>query len=577
MMTARDALVANLAKLTPARVRAANAAELTDLAAKIRQFIIDTTPSSAATAASLGAIELTLALHRVFESPADKIIWDTGHQAFAHKIVTGRIDQFRTLNTYGGMSAYVTRSESEHDVVDASHRGTALSVALGAAFAKTLYGDSRSIVAIVNDEALSEGVSFEALNHAAAATYTNLVVVLNDAGQGAGALRDYLASLWPDRGGPETLFTSLGFDYIGPIDGHDIGALVASLERARSSTQIPLVHVRTETGRGSKPAAARGKPRDGTGSMRYPDAVVSTLADAMSRDERIVAIAPGARTAAAFHPLFAAFPDRTFDPGFEEQHAMTLAAGFALERCVPVVVASAASLQRAFDALMRDVCFGNLPVLVVALDSGFAGRRRPTEHAIYDAVWRSVPNLRVMAPKDRFELERMIADRLGDLRSPVMILVPEGATDDVDPAVKDETLAAFRLPQTVLDGRAMTIVSVGRTFAVARQVAEHLRTHGVDCGLVNLRYLHPLPHEPLAAILARAPRLVTIEESVADAGVGAAIAAYVLDHRLQCQVLRLGSPNGFLAAGSREELYGLTGLDRDSIVDRIADFWKLEV
>jgi 1-deoxy-D-xylulose-5-phosphate synthase len=268
MTTTREALVADLAKLTPARVRAANAAELTDLAAKIRRFIIDTAPASAATAASLGAIELTLALHRVFESPDDKFIWDTGHQAYAHKIVTGRTDQFRTLNTYGGMIAYVTRSESEHDVVDASHRGAALSVALGAAFAKTLYGDSRSIVAVVGDEALSEGVAFEALNHAAAATYTNLVVVLNDGGRGAGAVRDYLASLSPDRGDPETLFTSLGFDYIGPIDGHDIGALVASLERARSSTQIPLVHVRTETGRGSKPAAARGTPTGAPGPMR---------------------------------------------------------------------------------------------------------------------------------------------------------------------------------------------------------------------------------------------------------------------------------------------------------------------
>jgi 1-deoxy-D-xylulose-5-phosphate synthase len=577
MMTARDALVADLARLTPARVRAASPAELTDLAAKIRQFIIDTTPAAApATAASLGTIELTLALHRVFQSPEDRIIWDTGHQAYAHKIVTGRIDRFRTLNTYGGMSPYVTRLESEHDVVDASHRGTALSVALGAAFAKALSGDTRSIVAVVNGEALAEGVAFEALNHAATATYTNLVIVVNDSGAGAGALRDYLASLSPERRDPEALFTSFGLDYIGPIDGHAIGAVVAALERARSSTQIPLVHVRTETGRGSKAAADRGKPHDAA-PARYPDAVAPAIADAMTRDERIVAIVPGAREGAAFQALFTTFPDRTFDPGFAEQHAMTLAAGFALEQCLPVVIAPAPALQRAFDALMRDVCFGNLPVLVIALDHGFAGRHRPTEHAIYDAVWRSVPNLRVMAPKDRFELDRMIADRLGDPRSPVMILVPEGLVDEVDPGVTDETLAAFRLPQTVLDGRDMTILSVGRTFAVARPVAEHLRAHHIDCGLVNLRYLHPLPYEPLAAILARAPRLLTIEESVVDSGVGTAIAAFALDHRIRCDVLRLGSPNAFVAAGSRDELYGLTGLDRDSILDKIAEFWNLEV
>src|SRR5207244_344339 len=243
MITAKDALAADLAKLTPARVKAASFAELDALAAKIRQFLID---SNAATGghigANLGTIELSLALHRVFDSPEEKIIWDTGHQGYAHKIVTGRADRFKTLNTYGGMSRFVTKTESEHDVIEASHGGTSISVALGVALAKALGGDTRSVVAVIGDGSLAEGMALEALNHAAVATHTNLVIVLNDNGSasnpGFGALHDYLQSLQPGQKDPERLFTALGLDYIGPIDGHNIEATVKALERAKESTQI---------------------------------------------------------------------------------------------------------------------------------------------------------------------------------------------------------------------------------------------------------------------------------------------------------------------------------------------------
>jgi len=597
MITAKDALAADLAKLTPARVRTASFRELGELAAKIRQFLIDSTSATGGhIGANLGTIELSLALHRVFESPEDKIFWDTGHQGYTHKLVTGRADRFRTLNTLGGMSRFISRAESEHDIIEASHSGTSISVALGAAFAKALKGDTRSVVAVIGDGALSEGLALEALNHAAVATHTNLIIVLNDNGYaispGTGALHEYLESLQAGSDDPERLFTALGFDYIGPVDGHDIEATVNALERAKDSTQIPFVHVRTEKGHGWKPADGHpyrlhfsfpfdpqtGKAREGTAYVGYQDVAAAVIGAEMEGDERIVAITPSTLYATGLEPVFKRFPDRTFDPGMEEQHALTMTAGLAVEKFKPIVFFQSTFLQRAFDQLVHDVCFGNVPVLILSIRSGFAGYDNPTHHGIYDfAYWRGVPNLRVLYPKDRHEVERMVRDELRGLAAPTLIAMPYGPVDDVDPSVKDEPAAQFRKPQTVLAGHDLTIITVGHKFKVARDAADRLRQRGVDAGLVNLRYLKPLPEEPLAEILSRAPRVVSIEEGVLDGGVGSAIAAFVADRKLKIEMLRIGLPCAFLAAGAQSELCRLHGLDVDGLLQKIREFWKLDV
>jgi 1-deoxy-D-xylulose-5-phosphate synthase len=578
MITAKDALAADLAKLTPARVRGASVKELDELAGKIRQFLIETTAGADGQIGSnLATVELSLALHRVFESPRDAIVWDGGHQGHTHKLITGRADRFRTLNTIGGMSRFISKSESEHDVLDASHGGTSISVALGMALARALRGDTRSIVAVIGDGALTEGLALEGLNHAAVATHTNLVIVLNDNSSGAspgfGALHDYLQSLQPGRTDPETLFTALGFDYIGPVDGHDIEATVKALERAKDSTQIPFVHVRTEKGRGWK-----GTAPEGAGTVGYDDVAAAIVAAEMERDEHIVAIAPSTLDGAGLPPIFKKFPDRAFDPGLEEQHALTLTTGFAAERCKPVVFFQSTFLQRAFDQLVHDVCFGNVPVLMLSVRSGFAGADSPTRHGIYDfAYWRGLPNLRVLCPKDRHEAERMVRDELRGLASPTIVAMPHGAVDDLDPGVNDEPAAQFRKPQTVLTGKDVTIVAVGRTFKAARDAAERMRKKGVDTGLVNLRCLKPLPEEPLAEILGRALRVVTIEEGVLDGGVGSAVAALAADRKLKVEILRLGLPCAFIAAGKHDELCRLHGLDADGVLQKIREFWKLDV
>jgi 1-deoxy-D-xylulose-5-phosphate synthase len=596
MITAKDALAADLAKLTPARVKAASFKELDELAGKIRHFLIE---SNAVTGghigANLGTIELSLALHRVFESPEDKIIWDTGHQGYTHKIVTGRADRFRTLNTYGGMSRFVTKSESEHDIIEASHGGTSISVALGVALAKALKGDTRSVVAVIGDGSLAEGLALEGLNHAAVAPHTNLVIVLNDNGYaispGFGALHNYLQTLKPGRREPEPLFTALGLDYIGPVDGHNIEAVAKALEQAKDSTQIPLVHVKTEKGHGWKPADGHpfrqhfsfpfdpqtGKPREGSSYVGYQDAAATVIGEEMERDERIVVITPSTLYASGLSGVFKKFPDRSFDPGMEEQHAMTMTVGFALERYKPVIVFQSTFMQRAFDQLVHDVCFGNYPTLILSVRSGFAGYDNPTHHGIYDfAYWRGLPNLRVMYPKDRFEVERMVRDELRDLKGPTIIAMPYGPVDEIDAKVLDEPASVFARPQIVVAGTDMTILSVGNKFRVARDAAERLRKQGTGCGVVNLRHLKPLPEDALADILSKISRVVTLEEGVLDGGVGSAIAALAADRRIKCEVLRLGVPCMFVEPGTQDELCKAHGLDVDGVLNRIRAFWKID-
>jgi 1-deoxy-D-xylulose-5-phosphate synthase len=596
MSTVKDALATDLAMLTPARVKSASFKELNELAGKIRTFLID---SNAVTGghigANLGTIELTLALHHVFESPADKIVWDTGHQGYTHKIVTGRAEDFRTLNTFGGMSRFLTKTESEHDIIEASHGGTSISVALGIALAKALKGDSRSVVAVIGDGSLAEGLAFEGLNHAAVAHHTNLVIVLNDNGYaispGFGGLHNYLQTLAPDQHGPEQFFTSLGFDYIGPVDGHNIQAVAEALEQSKESMQIPIVHAKTVKGHGWKPADGHpyrlhfsfpfdprtGKPREEPARLGYQDVAAAVIGDEMQRDERIVAITPSTRYASGLQPVFNRFPDRCFDPGMEEQHAMTMTVGFALEGFTPVLVFQSTFMQRAFDQLVHDVCFANLPTLLLSVRSGLAGYDSPTHHGIYDfPSWRGLPNLRVMYPKDRFELERMVRNGLTDLRGPTIIAMPYGPVDEIDAGVLDEPAGAFARPEVVTAGTDMTIVAVGHKFRVAAEAAARLRRAGLDCGVVNLRHLKPLPEQPLVEILSPIPRVVTLEEGVLDGGVGSAIATLVADRRLACEVLRIGLPCGFVEAGSQDELCRIHGLDVDGVLKRIREFWNLD-
>lgn len=578
----------------PSQLKELSEDQLMRLADQVRSFLMETVSETGGhIGANLGTVDLTIALHRVFDSPADKILWDTGHQGYTHKILTGRAHLFPTLNSYGGLNRFVTRTESEHDIIEASHAGTSISVGLGLALAKKLKGDRSHVVTVIGDGSLSEGLALEALNHASVEPGIRLLIVLNDNGfaisPGFGALHNYLKERvagQPNR--PETLFTALGYQYFGPVNGHDIPALLQVLEKAKVCERVALVHVKTIKGYGfsvtqNHPLGMHfsfpfdpesGRPKGPSSSLCYQDVAARVILEEMEQSEEIVAITPSTLYATGLQPVFDRFPDRCFDPGMEEQHAMTMTVGFALEGYRPVIFYQSTFMQRAFDQLIHDVCFMNLPTLILTVRTGFAGYDNPTHHGIYDFSYlRGLPNLRLLYPKDGYELGRMVRDQLRSLQGPTLIAMPYGPAEYADPGILDEPEETFTRPQVVRPGSELLLVAVGHKFSSARGAMERLRERGIDCGLVNLRYLKPLPEESLVELLSAVPRVVSIEEGVLEGGVGSALASLVTDRNLDCELLRIGLPCQFVEPGSNEELCRIYGLDSAGIVEKIERRW----
>ena len=411
MITAKDALAADLAKLTPAALKAAPLAELTAIAQKVRQLLIGSRPAAdRALGSNLSNVELTLALHRAFDWPDERIVWDGGHQMDTHRIVTGRVDRF-AAPAYDASGRVVMKGDGGPDVIEAVRGGTSISVALGIALGRALKADTRPAVCVIGDGALAQGVALEALNHAATAPHVNLIVVLNDNAEaaGAGALHAYLRSLAPGRREPEAWFTALGLDYIGPVDGHSVGAVAEALDRAKVSTQIPIVHVKTQRGQGAKAQPVR---RD---AGRYPDAAAAIVAEAMARDERLVVVLPAPAEDSGFAALLEKLPDRVFAPRLDEAHSVAAVAGLVSERYTAVVVADGAFLDRAFDHVARDLCTGSAPVIVLAI-----GRLAEPK------AWQALPHLRVLTPATKAELEQTLREALRATPGPTLIVVPAG-------------------------------------------------------------------------------------------------------------------------------------------------------
>lgn len=571
----------------PAELRALSLPELERFAADVRRFLLaNLSKTGGHIGANLGTVELTLALHRVFESPRDALVFDTGHQGYTHKIVTGRAARFPTLNTYGGLNRFLSRAESVHDPIEASHAGTSISIALGLALAKRLDGDDARVVAVIGDGSLAEGLAFEGLNHAAVER-SGLVLVLNDNGYaispGFGALHEALRD-----GRARAFFEALGLEYLGPVDGHDLGALIPALEHAKASTKLAVVHARTVKGSGWAPADRHpfrahfsfafdpltGESKSGPPPRAYPDVVAAVLADEMERDEQLVCITPSTLYATGLAPIFARHPERCFDPGMEEQHALTLATGLALGGKKPVVAYQSTFFQRGFDQLVHDLCFLAQPVLLLLYRSGFAGYDNPTHHGIYDLAYlRGVPNLRLCYPKDRFEAERMLRVELRALAGPTAILMPYGPAEEIDESVRLEAPESFALPEVDYVGRELVLLTVGNRYRAALEAVEALRARGVDAGLVNLRYLKPLPEAFLAAELRGAQRVVTLEEGVLEGGIGSALCALALDHSIQAEWLRIGLPCVFVEPGSNAELARAYRLDGPGVLERIRARW----
>ncbi|WP_334110180.1 1-deoxy-D-xylulose-5-phosphate synthase [Thermodesulfitimonas autotrophica] len=599
----------------PEDLRRLKIEELSQLAAELRELIIETVAQTGGhLAPNLGVVELTIALHRVFQAPRDKIVWDVGHQCYAHKILTGRRERFKTLRQFGGISGFPCRDESVYDAFGAGHASTSISAALGLAKARDFNQEDYAVVAVIGDGALTGGMALEALNHAGHIK-ANFIVVLNDnemsISKNVGALAGYLTRLRTDPMyhrsreefealiqkipaiGPRMLrvlerlkdsvkylvvpgmfFEELGYTYLGPVDGHSIPALLRTLEKAKGLKGPVLVHVVTRKGKGYPPAE---KDPDtfhgvgpfnpltgevyGAGKITYTEVFGQTLVRLAEEDPRIVAITAAMTTGTGLKTFARRFPQRFFDVGIAEQHAVTLAAGLAAGGWRPVVAIYSTFLQRAYDQIVHDVCLQCLPV-VFALDrAGIVGEDGATHQGLFDIAYlRSIPNMALMAPMDENELQHMLKTALL-YGGPCAIRYPRGRGTGCA-LEKEPRPLPFGQALVLRDGRDVSLFALGNTVAAALEAAERLAAQGIEAAVVNARFVKPLDTSLLLRFARRTRRVVTVEEGVLAGGFGSAVAELLMDNGLgNVELVRLGINDTFVPHGAPallRERYGLT-------------------
>lgn len=592
---------------------------LPQLAQEVREEIIRVVSERGGhLAPSLGAVELTIALHYCFDTPRDKILWDVGHQAYAHKILTGRRDRFRTLRQRGGISGFPRRAESPYDVYDSGHSGGALPVALGMAEAKALRGEDFRVVAVIGDGTLTTGVAFEAMN-CAGAWKSDLIVVLNDnemsISKSVGALSAYLNRImtgqWVTRfredlkrllhevpGGrrlfrlmkyaeealkgvftPGLLFEELGFKYVGPLDGHNLYHLIETLENVKRLKGPVLLHVITKKGKGYPPAEEDPTLFHGVGKFdrssgtfpgsgglpTYTEVFGRTLLELASRDERIVTITAAMPLGTGLAEFAKRFPDRFFDVGIAEQAAVSLAAGLALEGLRPVVAIYSTFLQRAYDQIVQEVALQRLPVLFAVDRGGIVGEDGPTHHGLFDLSYlRSVPGMTVMAPKDEGELRQMLWTALGREDGPVALRYPRSQGVGV-PLEGEPQPLEWGKGEVLREGSRLLILAIGSMVYPALEAAELLASQGLSPTVVNARFVKPLD-EALVLRLARGHEaLLTVEENVLEGGFGSAVLQLLEREGVLKRVKCMGAPSEFLEHGTRGELLEAYGLGPESI------------
>lgn len=570
----------------PQAVRAVPAGELPVLATRIREFLIEKVCAGGGhLGPNLGVVELTLALHRVFDSPRDVLVFDTGHQAYVHKLLTGRHEEFDTLRQAGGLSGYPSRAESVHDLVENSHASTALSYADGLAKARALNGETdRAVVAVIGDGAMTGGMAWEALNNIGVAPQRPVIVVLNDNGRSyaptTGALAAHLAAL-KQGGGAEAcqnLFTELGFTYFGPIDGHDTTGIEAVLRRARAMRRPVVVHVMTVKGRGYRPAEsdeadclhAVGTVDPATGKPPKPSTPSWTsvfgqeLAQVAGEREDVVAVTASMLRPTGLDSMARKFPQRVFDVGIAEQHAVTSAAGLAMGGFHPVVAIYATFLNRAIDQVLMDVALHRLPVTFVLDRAGITGPDGPSHHGMWDLSLLSVvPGLRIAAPRDPARLRSLLRAAVDMQDGPTLLRLPKAAAGpDIEAVTRMDGLDILhRSPGRPLDA---LLVPVGPMAWAALDAVVMLEAEGLGVTVVDPRWVIPV-NPALAALAARHRLAVTIEDNSRMGGVGSAIAQACCNARVRTPVATLGLPRAFIAHGSRTDLLAEAGLDAEGI------------
>lgn len=601
--------------------------ELRPLAKEIRQFLVHKISHTGGHLASnLGVVELTMALHLCCNLPEDKIVWDVGHQSYTHKILTGRKDGFEHLRQFGGMSGFPKQSESDCDAFDTGHSSTSISVALGLAKARDLKKQDHKIFAVIGDGALSGGMAYEAMNNAARLK-SNLVIVLNDnqmsISKNVGGMSSYLGKIrtngnytelkeevenalskLPHLGDkltsrirgikdlikrvfiPGMLFEDMGLTYIGPIDGHNIHQMVTAFQSASKMKEAVIVHVCTHKGKGYRPAEKNpsyfhgvspfnikdGSSRhNGETAKTYTDIFSDTILEAAKEREDIVAVSAAMPSGTGLTAMASKYPERFFDVGIAEEHAVTFAAGMAAGGLKPVVAIYSTFLQRAYDQILHDVCIGKLPVVFAVDRAGLVGSDGETHQGIFDIAYlRSMPNMTVMAPKNAWELRQMMLFAL-EQNTPTAIRYSRGAAwEGLQDHQQEITMGKA---EWICEGQEIALLAAGNMVETAMWVREHLKAEGQKVSVVNMRFVKPIDKEVLQKIKERHSKVVTLEEGVFNGGFGEAVSAWY--EGTPMRVLNIALPDQFIEHGSVTELKKKYGLDPESITQKILS-WEDE-
>lgn len=601
-------------------------AEMYDLAEEIRQVLIKSVAACGGhLAANLGVVELTIALHYVFDTPRDKIIWDVGHQSYTHKILTGRKDRMTGLRQFGGISGFPKYEESPYDAFNTGHSSTSISAALGLALARDIQKQDYAVIAVTGDGAMTGGMTYEALNHGGQQG-TDLIVILNDnemsISKNVGAMSSYLNRLRTDPNynrtkeevesmlsripgiGPNIAraagrlkdtvkylmvpgmwFEELGFHYIGPVSGHELETLIQVLGNARRMKGPVLIHTITEKGRGYEPARRNPDVFHGVGPFNpdtglqfrkslktYTEVFGEYMCEAGSRDQRVVAITAAMTSGTGLSKFARSYPDRFFDVGICEEHAVTLAAGMARAGLKPVVCIYSTFLQRAYDQIIHDVALQNLPVVFAIDRAGLVGEDGPTHHGVFDLSYlRPIPNLTIMAPSNENELADMLHTALA-LGSPAAVRYPRGAGEGMA-VTQERAILPIGQPQVLSAGSDLAIIAVGRAVGLAREAAGLLTERGLSTELIDARFIKPIDNGFIHNIASRFTRVVALEDNAVSAGFGSALLELLSQQSFKGDVLCIGIPDEFVEQGRVEILLELLNMKAESIIERIFARW----
>ncbi|KXS42020.1 MAG: 1-deoxy-D-xylulose-5-phosphate synthase [Candidatus Frackibacter sp. T328-2] len=616
-----------LRKITsPQDLQGLSLEELEELAEEIRKKIIVTLSKTGGhLASSLGVVELTIALHTVFDSPSDKIIWDVGHQAYAHKLITGRYNAFSSLRQYQGLSGFPKRSESKHDILDTGHSSTSISAAVGMACARDLKGENNSVTAVIGDGALTGGMAFEALNHAGHLG-KDLVVVLNDnemsIAENVGAVSNYLTKLRtepmvhrikgdieyllnkiPAIGGKMlktvervkdglkylvvsgVLFEEFGFTYLGPIDGHNLEEVQKNLEYAKKIKGPVMVHTITTKGKGYPPAEKEPENFHGTSPFdiktgeskrerkipTYTQIFSDTLIRLASKDNEIVGITAAMPSGTGLDKFNAQFPDRFYDVGIAEQHAVTFGTGLALNGAKPVITLYSTFLQRAYDQVVHDVALQEAPVTLAIDRAGLVGRDGETHQGVFDYSYlRHIPNLTIMAPKDENELQHMLKTAINH-PGPASLRYSRGSGVGVELDTELKELEIGKA-EVLKEGSDIVIFAIGSMVVPALEASKRLAKRGIEATVVNSRFVKPLDEELILKLSKECGQILTVEEQVLQGGFGSAILELLADNGLHdIKVNRMGIPDEFVQQGEQKLLLDKYDLNKNGIMNRVTE------